>query len=371
MPQTNEPPKPRRGQLFSRERPSADPAKAPGLPPGSAIHHGERRAERLSIEATEFDTEKLESFTTDDIADCLRFRETARTTWLHVTGLHEADKVAALGDSFGIHPLIVEDILNTRGGAKLEEQDGYLFVRLPLLTTGAGALIDHQQFALLLTATTVITFAEAPCDSLFAPLRRRLGDAARRVRRSGNDYLAWAVLDVVVDHYNAALEAAGDALDEAEDRLQNDLRDVDAAELYEMRRECTTLVRLLRPARDIAATLGRHDSPLFAPTTHPFLRDLYDHAVHAIESAESLREHAASLRDFHTAEVGNRMNQVMKVLTCVSTIFLPLTFLAGIYGMNFKHMPELDWPWAYPALWLAFFLITGTMLGLFIRKRWL
>ncbi len=200
---------------------------------------------------------------------------------------------------------------------------------------------------------------------------RRIENGNGRIRSAGADYLAWAVLDALVDNYFGVIDALDEAVSHLDDQLQEDAVSIEAAHLYAIRREVTGLHRLVRPLREVANALTRPNSALMTDQSEPFYRDLYDHAIHAIERTEDLRDMTAGLRDFYLSAISNRMNEVMKVLTCFSTIFLPLTFFAGIYGMNFEHMPELGWKWAYPALWIGFVVIAGGMFVLFRRKKWL
>lgn len=354
-------------------RPLEHRVKAPGQPPGQLLHIGEKRAERVCFHATEYDEEKAELLATDDVSECLRFADTRQVTWIHVTGLHEPDKIALLGEAFHVHPLILEDILSTHCRPKIEEFDDYVFVVTKLLHYDeATHLVDVQQFSLLLLPdTSVITFLEAPSPVFDPVLQRIQSGGTGRIRRSGSDYLAWALLDTVVDHYFNVMDGVDESLADLENRFQDDPNSVNASELFQLKKEVSALHRLVRPIRDIATILHRSESALITKQSVPYFRDLYDHAIHVLEQTEDLRENAASLRDFYLSQASNRMNEIMKVLTTFSTIFLPLTFLAGVYGMNFHSMPELDVTWAYPALWAVFLLIAGGMFWFFRRKNWM
>lgn len=347
--------------------------RKPGLPPGMLVHIGEKRADRVVFTATEYDADSAELLATDDVGECLRFADTRQVTWIHVTGLHDPERIGELGRAFHIHPLILEDILQTNCRPKIEIFDDYVFVVTKLLYyDAANHSIDVQQFSLLvLPDTSVLTFLEAP-SPVFDPVMERIRTGGSgRIRTGGADYLAWALLDTVVDHYFSVVDGVDETLDELEEKFEDDPDELEATELYRMKKEINALHRLVRPIREIATLLYRSDCPLLDRETRPFFRDLYDHAIHVLEQTEDLRENASSLRDFFLSQSSYRMNEVMKVLTCFSTIFLPLTFLVGVYGMNFHHMPELDWPWAYPALWGAFLLTAGGMFWFFRRHRWL
>ncbi|MCB1063528.1 MAG: magnesium/cobalt transporter CorA [Verrucomicrobiae bacterium] len=352
---------------------SGSTRKAPGQSPGSLIHTGEKRTDQVVFTITEYDEESSECLATEDVSECVRFSDTRQVTWIHVTGLHDPERISELGHAFHIHPLILEDILNTDCRPKIEEFDEYIFVVAKLLYyDNATHTVDVQQLSLiLLPDTSVLTFLESP-SPVFDPVMERIqSGGGGRIRNSGADYLAWALLDTVVDHYFSVVDGVDLTLDEAEEKFEDDPDSLEASELYQLKKEVSALHRLVRPIRDIATILYRSESALISKSTHPFFRDLYDHAVHVLEQTEDLRENASSLRDFYLSQASNRMNEIMKVLTSFATIFMPLTFLAGIYGMNFKYMPELDWPWAYPALIGVFFVTAAVMFVLFRKKGWL
>lgn len=296
-----------------------------------------------------------------------------RVTWHVVSGLHEVDKISTIGKAFDISNLILEDILNTNARAKIEKRDECIFAITKLITASRdGSSIDAQQFSLLLLPDqTLLTFLEGPTSAFEPVLERIRTGAGGRIRKFGADYLLWALLDAVVDHYLFVIDRFEEKVGALEDRLEQEAVDVDAGELYVLKRDVGRFHRAIRPIREVSASIRRGNSALLREESAPFFVDLNDHVVEVIESTEDLRERAASLRDFYLSTVSNRMNEVMKVLTCFSTIFLPLTFIAGIYGMNFEHMPELGWKWSYPTLWIAFALVAAGMFWLFRKKRWL
>jgi magnesium transporter len=353
--------------------PSAHPLHSPGQPPGLLVHLGERRTDEVRIVAMEYDDETAESIVSQDVSECLRFADTRQVTWIEVTGLHDPDKIAQLGEAFHIHPLILEDILSTHCRPKIEEFDDYVFVVTKLLNYDeATHTVEVQQFSLLLLPdTSVITFLEAPTN-VFDPVRQRIQSGGTgRIRKGGADYLAWALMDTVVDHYFSVVDGVDEAIANFEDRFQDDPNSVTSEELYALKKEVSALYRLVRPIREIATVLHRSDSDLIGEAAQPFFRDLYDHSVHVLEQTEDLRENAAILREFYLSHASNRMNQIMKVLTGFSTIFLPLTFLVGVYGMNFQNMPELSQPWGYPMVWAVCVLIAGGMFWFFRKKDWI
>lgn len=345
-------------------------SKPPASPPGTLIHIGKRLTDRLTISVFEYDAERLEEIETEEVAGLTRFHETEPVTWIRVTGLHDVEKIAAMGEAFGIHALVLEDILHTNSRAKVEEFDDYVFVVTKLLSwDAADEQLDVQQFAMVILPRAVITFMEGP-SSVLDPVVHRIREGRGRLRKSREDYLAWAILDALVDHYFVVIDEVDSRLSAMDEEMQVNITAVDARVLFAMKRELFELHRLVRPIREVVTILHRADSRLITKQSRPFYRDLYDHAIHAIERLEDLRELGSSLRDFYMAAAGNRMNEIMKVLTIFATFFLPITFVAGVYGMNFEHMPELKWRWAYPTLWAVFIGIAMTMVVLFRRKKW-
>jgi magnesium transporter len=369
MPRRKRKSSPPLAHLLRRRRPLG--IKPPALPPGTALHTGEKRSDETRIEVFSFDRDQLERVTTTATGECFRFQNPDRVTWLHVTGLHETGKITQLGTCFGIHPLLIEDVLNTHGRSKLDQWDDRLFFTLRMLAFDAASnSIDDQRFSMFVAPNLVLTFAEEPTH-VFDPVFERIKEGAGRIRTMRVDYLAWALLDAIVDHYLGIIDELDERLIAIDEGLQDGFDDLEIARLYRMHSEVVVFHRLVRPVREIASTLSHSESPLLTGDTNLFYRDLYDHAVHLVEQAADLHDHANSLREFFLATVNNRMNEVMKVLACVSTIFLPLTFLAGVYGMNFDYLPEKSWHYAYPVFWLLCAIITAFMLWIFRRKRWL
>jgi magnesium transporter len=288
-----------------------------------------------------------------------------------VTGLHDIAKLSELLEAYGIHPLVQADIVNTRQLPKVESLEDYLFVVIRLIapqSSGGGIVVEN--FSILLIDNLLITFQES-ATGLFDPVLERIRNEQSRSRRNGCDYLMWALLDAIIDNYFVVLDRFEEQVEHFDAMLLQHDQVFDPAPLHALKQQIFYLHRIIRPAREVVAALSRGDSEFVKDGTMIYFRDLYDHVLHAIEITENLRELSSSLRDLYLASVSNRMNEVMKVLTCFSTIFLPLTFLAGIYGMNFQHMPELAIRWAYPALWVVFFLLAGGMFVVFRRMKWL
>jgi magnesium transporter len=351
-------------------RPGDRREKPPGHAPGELVHVGQRRADEVTIQALEYDASSVGELA---VAGALRPpADPAKVTWINVTGLHGTDTLRALADTFQIHPLIQEDILNTRSRPKLEIYDNYIFASAKLLHHSlASGTIEAQHFSfLLLPDDSLLTFLEAP-TSVFEPVFRRIHSGTGRIRQSGADYLAWVLLDTIIDHYYSIADAVDEAILDLEDNLDDSSFTLSPAQLFELKREASALYRIVHPIRDLTSTLHRSESDLLSPELRPYLRDLHDHALHLLDQTTHLREDASALHELYLSEASHRMNRTIRILTCFSAIFLPLTFLSGVYGMNFRHMPELALPWAYPLLWAIFIFISSLMWLFFVRRRWL
>lgn len=344
-----------------------------GAPPGSLVHVGEKRTERTEIRLVSYDGDSVEMEDLETFPSKKRCDDPDKVVWLHTAGLHEVEKLSVAGKEFGISNLILEDILNTGSRPKIEKRADEIFVVTKLVTVDHETRsVDIQHFALLLLpGNLLLTFVEGPSDAFDPVIDRIRTGGGGRIRVFGADYLAWAILDATVDHYLSVIDHLDESVGEMDDRLQVDSSGVEASELYNLKRDVGHLYRAIRPIREITVSLTRPNTPLLEERSQAFFEDLNDHGIQVLESTEDLRENVSSLRDFYLSAVSNRMNEVMKVLTCFSTIFLPLTFIAGVYGMNFEHIPELKLEWGYPAVWLAFILCAAGMFLLFRKKNWL
>jgi len=347
-----------------------------GLSPGSAVHVGEKRVEAMAIQLTQYDGEAVDERPLENARDCAGVLAPPRTTWINVDGLHEVDAVQRIGADFGLHNLVIEDILNTHQRAKCEDLDDRLFIALRMYRWDAGGGEMHsEQVSLVLGEGFVLTFQEQPGD-VFDGVRHRLRAGKTKIRMRGADYLAYALLDAVVDGYFAVLEGVGESIEELEERiLENPTPEV-VEDLHDLRRQVILFRKSLWPLREAVANLERTQSGLFQEETRPFLRDLYDHTYQVLDAVETHREMLSGMLDLYASMVGNRMNEIMKVLTLFAAIFIPLTFIAGIYGMNFNpeagrlNMPELNWAYGYPFVWGLMAVCALLLLLYFKRKRW-
>ena len=295
-------------------------------------------------------------------------------SWIDVTGLSDGQTIERIGELFGLHSLALEDVVHVHQRAKVEVFDEHLFIVARMVSLPDR--LEHEQVALFVGPDYVVTFQERPGDCL-EPVRRRLRDRRGRMRSTGPDYLAYALLDAIIDHYFPIIEAFGGELDRIEGEIDREVQNDVVGELHNIRSDLLLLRRLIWPHREVCNTLLRDEHPLIAKETLLYLRDCYDHTVQIIDVAETYRDTCGALRDFHYSQVSQRTNDIMKVLTIMSSIFIPLGFVAGLYGMNFNpeaspfNMPELDWYFGYPFALSVMAIMAGGMLTFFWRRGWL
>ncbi len=347
-------------------------SKRPGLSPGTAVFTGEQRVDRAVVRLFDYDAEEL-SEQLDVPLEALKGRAATPTvTWVDVVGLHDVALIQAIGAEFGVHPLTIEDIVNPRTRAKLEDFDTYAFFSMKVVHLDAKATrgVDEEAVSVVLGPTFVLTFQEMEGDA-WDPVRERIRSKIGRIRRMRADYLAYALLDAVVDGYFVVLEDVGERLQVLEGELLDELQSDHYPEIHELRRLLLALFRAAAPLRETVSSFERLPPELVQREIRPFLRDVSDHAAQVNTEIEIFREIADNLVDIFHAETGRQQNQATMLLSVIATLFLPLTFIAGVYGMNFVWMPELAWPWGYPAALLGMALI-ATMLMLYFRRRgWL
>jgi magnesium transporter len=343
-----------------------------GLPPGSLVHIGAKKTGPPLIRILDYDADSVRERNKAAVEECIPFRDSDSVTWIDVEGLHDVELLDRLGSCYGVHPLILEDILNTDQRPKADDMDGYIYVVLKMLDFDPQSLeIVSEQVSIILGRNYVISLQEGREGDLFEPLRERIRGNKGRIRKLGPDYLAYSLLDTIIDHYFIILEKFAERIEALEDDLVSDPKPETLQQIHQLKREMIFLRKSAWPLREVVNVLEKSESELIRPATKIFLRDIYDHAIHIIDSIETYRDMLSGMLDIYLSSVSNRMNQVMKVLTIIATIFMPLTFLAGIYGMNFKHMPEIGWSWSYPLLWLIMLGVAGVMIYFFKKKNWL
>jgi magnesium transporter len=282
------------------------------------------------------------------------------------------DIIEKLGNCFELHPLVLEDIMNTDQRPKMEIYGDYIYVVLKMLYgRDKNHSIEAEQVSLILGSNFVISFQEGREGDVFNPVRERIRNGKGLIRKMGSDYLAYSLLDTIVDHYFLILETLGEKVELLEEELMTSPTNKTLQEIQKFRNGISLVRRAVWPLREVTIGLERKESPLIKETTEIYLRDVYDHTVQVMDTIEVYREMLSGMLDIYLSSVSNRLNSVMKVLTIIATIFMPLTFIAGIYGMNFKYMPEVEWRWGYPAVWVMIVLIGVLMLIYFKKKKWL
>jgi magnesium transporter len=339
--------------------------------PGTLVYVGEKKMEAVRISYIDYDEQNFEEKQVRTIKECFPFKTTPTVTWINIDGVHEVEIIEMLGKEFDLHPLMLEDILNTGQRPKVEDFDKYIFVVLKMLSyNDEKQMVQPEQVSLVLGANYVISFQEAIGD-VFEPIRERIRNAKGRIRKMGADYLMYALLDAVVDVYFAILEKLGERIESMEEELVSNPTQKTLEQIHTLKREFIFLRKSVWPLRELISGLQRSESPLIKETTEVYLRDVYDHTIQVIDTVESFRDMVSGMLDIYLSSISNRMNAVMKVLTIIATLFIPLTFIAGIYGMNFKYMPELEWRWGYPVVAFVMAVAAVVMLIYFRKKKWL
>lgn len=349
-----------------------------GMPPGSLIFTGEQKMPVLKIIAIDYDDKSYYEKEIKNIEELKQHRDSSRVTWINISGLHEVDKLAQIGDIFGLHPLIIEDILNVNHLPKLEDYDNYLFLIAKMIDVKKNEkeLKIEQLSFVLLKNNYLLTFQEVEGD-VFNIIRERIRGDKGRIRKLGADYLMYRLLDAIVDNYFFVLQDMDDAMEDVEDDLIYNPNRSTIEAIHSMRKQVIKIRRAVTPLRDIVFSIERERYPFIAKSTYIFLRDLYDHIRQNIETMENYREILNGMLEIYLSSSGQKLNEVVKVLTIISTIFIPLTFLAGIYGMNFNttasrwNMPELNWQFGYPLVLIIMVIIAAAMILFFKKKDWL
>jgi magnesium transporter len=346
-------------------------SKKVAQPPGTLIHVGEQKAESVTLNLIRYSKDIFEEKKMEAPDEFLLEKDFKGVCWVDISGIHDIPTIETIGSTFNIHALVQEDILNTHQRPKFENYEDYHFVVLKMLQYDTEAKeIMSEQVSFVLGPNFLLTFQEQEGD-VFNPVRERLQKALGRIRKRSADFLLYTLIDAVVDHYFLVLEAMGEELEILEDQLlENPTPEVLHA-VHKLKREIIFLKKAVWPLRELINTLQKTESQLVKNDTKLYLRDVYDHTVQVIDTVETYRDMVSGLQDLYLSSVSNKMNEVMKVLTIIATIFIPLTFIAGIYGMNFEFMPELKWKIGYFFIWGLMLVIALIMLLYFRRKKWL
>ena len=346
--------------------------KPPGLPPGTLIYTGNKDQTEVEISLWDYDEKGYREREKVPVEDCAAFKGTSTVTWININGVHDTRIIEKLGQDFDIHPLVLEDILNTRHRPKLEAFDGYLFLILKMFYLDETGDLKNEQVQLIVGSDYVLSFQEEPGD-IFEPVRERIRVGKGRLRKSGVDYLAYTLLDTVIDHGFIVAERLGERIDTLEEDIIEERSDLaeTMSEINYFKKRIVFLRRTIWPFRELVGSLLKDETGLVKDKTKVFLRDVYDHVIQLGEFTDMYRDLLKDMTDLHNSQLSNRMNEVMKFLTIIGTIFIPLTFIAGIYGMNFENMPELRWGFGYPVA-VGGMLVIGSLLILYFRRKgWL
>lgn len=358
----------RRDKVFNLKKRRS---KKAGLPPGTPVYVGERKDEEVRISVLDYDEMQYQEKEVKDVEECFPFKDTSTVTWINIDGIHRIDIIEKIGRHFGLHPLIQEDIVNTEQRPKMEDFGDYIYIVLKMIYHDENdGEIKIEQVSLILGENFVISFQEKEGD-IFSHVRERIRNGKGRIRKMKADYLAYSLLDAVVDNYFFILEKSGEQIEELEDKVVSEPKPETLQEIHKLKRGMIFLRRSVWPLREVINSLERGESSLIQETSRIYLRDVYDHTIQVIDSVETFRDMLSGMHDTYLSSISNRMNEIMKVLTIIATIFIPLTFVAGVYGMNFKFMPELEWQWGYFAVWLIMVGVAVVMVAFFKRKKWL
>lgn len=342
-----------------------------GLPPGSLVFIGDKMAGDAKITIIDYDENGVEEKKASSIDECFPYKNKPSTTWINVDLVHQVEIIEKLGECFHLHPLVLEDILNTDQRPKMEDFSEYLYVVVRMLScNGGNAKIESEQVSLILGANYLISFQEKEGD-VFGPVRERIRGGKGHIRKAGPDYLAYALLDAIVDNYFVVLEKNGERIETLEDQLLTNPNPATLQEIHLLKRDMIFLRKSVWPLREVIAGLAREGSSLISDSTRLYLRDVYDHTIQVIDALETFRDILTGMLEIYLSSINHRLNEIMKLLTIIATIFIPLTFIVGLYGMNFSYMPELKWHWGYPAVLLLMLSISIFMLCFFRKKKWL
>jgi magnesium transporter len=352
-------------------------AKTLNLPPGTLVHVGQRDTGKVKITAIDYDQSELKERVLDAPEEAFPFFGSPTVTWINIDGIHDISIIEKIGSHFKLHPLTLEDICFTNQRAKFESFDNYIYILMKMVYLEAdNDEIQTEQVSLILGENYVLSFQEKEGD-VFDAVRERLRTAKGRIRKMGPDYLAYSLLDAVIDHYFFIIERLGEKIDILEEDLVGDPSPKSLKGIQKIKKDMLYLRKSVWPLREVISSFHKDESSLVKDSTSIYIRDLYDHTIQVIDTIETLRDMASGMLDIYLSSISNRMNEIMKVLTIIATIFIPLTFIVGIYGMNFNpeksflNMPELNWRYGYVFAWIIMLSVAITMLIYFKRKKWL
>ncbi len=344
--------------------------KTIGQAPGTLVYTGKRQNDSITVSLFSYDEDDLTEHRSSSLAECISKMDSDKVNWINIDGLNDIDIIQETGTHFQLHPLLLEDVLNVDQRPKTEEYDGFLFFTIKMFRASANSQIEYEHLSFVLGKNVVISFQEKPED-VFDLIRERLKTSYGKIRQKKVDYLFYRFIDIIVDNYYFVLDSFAEKIESLEDEVMDNPSTLTLQKLQTLRKELIYLRRSVYPLRESINSLIKSESPLLRKETERYLDDVFDHTIHVIESLETYRDLMSGIMDLYMNTVSNKMNEIMKVLTIMASIFIPLTFIAGIYGMNFQYIPELEYKWGYPAVWGLMLIIVIVMLLYFKRKRWL
>jgi magnesium transporter len=346
-------------------------SKKVGLPPGSIVHIGNKRDEKVKITIVDYCEAKFQEKEAKSVEECLPYKDKSTVTWININGVHKMKVIEEIGKCFNLHPLILEDIVDTDQRPKIKDFVNYIFIILKMLYYDKNDNeMKVEQVSLILGKNCVISFQEREGD-VFNFIRERIRNNIGRIRKAEADYLAYALIDAIVDNYFIIIEKLGEKIENLEDKVISRPKPANLRVIHKLRRDLIFLRKSVWPLREVISILQRGESSLILESTNVYLRDVYDHTIQVMDTVETLRDIISGMLDIYLSSASNRMNEIMKMLTIIATIFIPLTFITGIYGMNFRNMPEIKWVWGYPIVLLGMLIIGIVMVVYFKRKKWM
>jgi len=341
-----------------------------GLDAGALIHVGLLQEHNVRVTVFDYDGTHCDQWQPQDLEEIVPLKDSPTVSWINVDGIHDVQIVERIGQLFGIHPLIQEDIVHAGQRPKMEDMSDHIYIVLKMLEgQDSEREVDWEQLSMIIGPNFLITFQEREGD-IFDPVRQRITEDKGKIRKVGADYLAYALLDLVVDHYFVVLERLGDKIEVLEEEIIGQSGPEVLNKINHLKRATLTMRRSVWPLREVISNMQRLESDLIKETTKPYLKDVYDHTIQIVDTVETFRDMLSGMVEIYMSNLSNRMNEVMKVLTMIATIFIPLTFIVGVYGMNFQYMPELHWRYGYAAVWIVMLIIAYGMVSYFRKRKW-
>jgi len=340
-----------------------------GMHPGALVHVGEKYVDKVTFDQIEYDVKEFSRNSKNSIEECLTTQEESKVTWTNIIGLHESEVIHKIGEHYSIHPLVQSDIMNTELRPKIENHENYLHIILKLPHILSKNELFMEQISIIVGKNYVLTFQETE-DDIFDPIRERLQNSSGKIREKKGDYLTYALADAIIDYYYVVMEKIGTLSEEIEEELVTNPTPKTLTTIHSLKGEMMVLRKSIWPTREVIDRFDRMESKIIQESTKPYLHDVYNHTVQVMDNIEGLKEMIGGMLDTYLSSIGNKMNEVMKTLTIIASIFIPITFIAGIYGTNFSYLPELEWEGSYFVMLGGMSTIVLIMLLWFRNKKW-